>query len=203
MEKHATADIPDDEPSVYSTELWERLKARPKGVSNMSMLRHTILAVTVSSLVGVGAIAATGATASSTLLTVYPCTAVKASVGTGEGTAGSVYYPIRLKNTSGVTCTLRGYPVVSFTNKYHDPLGGQAAEDIRPHSTVTLVPNASAHSTVRVPDADNFAPSTCLPRTSTYLRVRTKMAPVATFVPLATTVCTTTAGQSFVLPIHR
>jgi hypothetical protein len=167
------------------------------------MLRHTIMAVAVSSLVGVGAIAATAATTSSTLRALHPCTAVKASVGRGDGTAGSVYYPIRLKNTSGITCTLRGYPVVSFTNKFHDPLGGQAAEDSRPHSTVTLVPNASAHSTVRVPDADNFLPGTCHPRTSTYLRVRTKMAPAATFVPLATTVCTTTAGQSFVLPIHR
>jgi hypothetical protein len=133
---------------------------------------------------------------------VHPCHAIAPSVGAPQGTAGSTYFTIRLRNASSGTCTLEGYPVVSFTTAEHDPLGGAAGEMPKAHGFVTLTPDAVARATLQVPDPGNFPRTDCHARTTTYVRVRTKADPTATFVPLTIQACTTTAGRSWISPIH-
>jgi hypothetical protein len=133
---------------------------------------------------------------------VRPCHSISSSVSRPNGTAGSTYYTIRLRNRSSGTCTLKGYPVISFVNTHHDPLGGAAGEVARAHGFVTLPAGAVARATLQVPDPGNFPRTDCHARTTTYLRVRTKADPTATFVPLVTSVCTTTDARSRISPIH-
>lgn len=133
---------------------------------------------------------------------VHACHVIAPSVGAPQGTAGSTYLTIRLRNASSGTCTLEGYPVVSFTNAEHDPLGGAAGEMPEAHGFVTLAPDAVARAILQVPDPGNFPRTDCHARTTTYVRVRTKADPTATYVPLTIQACTTTAARSWISPIH-
>ena len=44
-----------------------------------------------------------------------PCThsQVRLHIGPGDGTAGTIFYPVRFTNRSARACTLRGFPGVS------------------------------------------------------------------------------------------
>jgi hypothetical protein len=174
------------------------------------MSRRSVLtgaAVLAAIVAGPAAIASdrgsvAGAPSNDAMKVVHPCHSISSSVGRPNGTAGSTFYTIRLRNASSGTCTLEGYPVVSFTNAAHDPLGGAAGEVPRAHGLVSLPAHAAAHATLQVPDPGNFPRVDCHARATTYLRVRTKADPTATFVPLAIPVCTTTDGRSWISPIH-
>lgn len=91
----------------------------------------------------------------------------------GGGAAGSVYYPISFTNTSGSTCTLYGYPGVSFTS---GPGGSQIGRPASrnpagPPVTVTLAPGTVAHATVQVAQAANYPRSACKPVTAHWLKI--------------------------------
>lgn len=53
-------------------------------------------------------------------------TALTASLGPGSGAAGSSYYPIEFTNASSTTCTLYGYPGVSFVTASGVQVGAAA-----------------------------------------------------------------------------
>ena len=77
-----------------------------------------------------------------------------------EGGAGAGHYEVRivLKNEAPETCTLQGWPGVSFVGDGDGEQIGAAAEFDRssPHETVTLEPGASAQALVRVSQAANY-----------------------------------------------
>jgi len=89
--------------------------------------------------------------------------ALKVSIGSnGGGAAGSAYVPLDFTNISGSTCTLYGYPGVSFVTSAGAQVG--AAADRRgttPLATITLAPGAVGHATLQVVDAGNFPTSRC------------------------------------------
>jgi hypothetical protein len=87
--------------------------------------------------------------------------------------AGSVYYPLELTNTSGSTCTLFGYPGVSFVTGPSGTQLGQAASrnPVAAATTVTLAPGQVAHATLQVVQAANYDPAQCSPVTAHWLRV--------------------------------
>jgi hypothetical protein len=98
--------------------------------------------------------------------------ALAASIGPGSGAAGSTYYPIEFTNTSGATCTLYGYPGVSFITASGGQLGAAATEDpTYPRELVTLTPGAVAHAELRVTDAMNYPSPACQVVTAHRLRV--------------------------------
>ena len=98
--------------------------------------------------------------------------ALAASIGPGSGAAGSTYYPIEFTNTSGATCTLYGYPGVSFITASGRQLGAAATEDpTYPRELVTLTPGAVAHAELRVTDAMNYPSPACQVVTAHRLRV--------------------------------
>ncbi|MBV9660346.1 MAG: DUF4232 domain-containing protein [Acidimicrobiales bacterium] len=91
-----------------------------------------------------------------------PCRSAQlaGSLGQPNGAAGTIYYPLTLRNTGGSTCTLDGYPGVSFVT---GPGGSQvgAPADRMPGSvaTVTLAPGQMAQANLGISAAANFAGS--------------------------------------------
>jgi hypothetical protein len=100
---------------------------------------------------------------------------LKAVVNTSQagGAAGSVYYPIDFTNTSGSTCTLYGYPGVSFTTgRGGSQIGRPASRNpAGPPVTVTLTPGGVAHATVQVAQAGNYSRPACQPVTAHWLKI--------------------------------
>lgn len=100
---------------------------------------------------------------------------LKAAVVTGEGgaAAGSTYYPLNLTNTGSSSCSLFGYPGVSWVS---GPSGSQIGQPARRNpvitpATVVLAPGQTAHVTIQVVDAGNYDKSTCQPVTAHWLKI--------------------------------
>jgi hypothetical protein len=107
---------------------------------------------------------------------------LRVSVGAANGAAGSLYYPLRFTNVSGVPCGLYGYPGVSFVSA---PGGGELGGAAIRNSTfgpslVTLAPGAVAHASVQVVVAQSYPAARCRPVTAHWLRVY----PPGQFTPL-------------------
>jgi Domain of unknown function (DUF4232) len=102
-----------------------------------------------------------------------PTSALHLSIGTGNGAAGSVYYPLVFTNASGSACTLFGFPGVSFVTGIGGSRIGHAAtrNSDAPRQTVTLAPGGVAHATLQVVQALNFPPAKCQLTTAHWLKV--------------------------------
>ena len=89
--------------------------------------------------------------------------ALSASLGRGNGAAGSTIVPLEFRNTSGSACTLFGYPGVSFvTGPGGSQIGNSASEDsATPRQPVTLAAGSTAHALLQVAVAQNYPPSRC------------------------------------------
>jgi hypothetical protein len=84
--------------------------------------------------------------------------------GLSQGTAGSIYQVIDFTNISNVSCTLYGYPGISFasTGSSGGQIGLAAKENpTPPRQLVTLAPGATANALLRIVAAGNFPPATC------------------------------------------
>ena len=84
--------------------------------------------------------------------------------GLSQGTAGSIYQVIDFTNISNVSCTLYGYPGISFasTGSSGGQIGLAAKENpTPPRELVTLAPSATANALLRIVAAGNFPPATC------------------------------------------
>jgi hypothetical protein len=109
-------------------------------------------------------------------------TALRASVGSANGAAGSIYYPLDFTNISGTPCGLYGFPGASFVSAPGSrQLGGPAVRNptLGP-ALVTLAPGQVAHASVQVVVAQNYPVSICRPVTAHWLRVY----PPGQFAPL-------------------
>jgi len=100
---------------------------------------------------------------------------LKAAVVTGAGgaAAGSTYYPLNLTNTGSSSCSLFGYPGVSWVS---GPAGSQIGQPAKRNpvitpATVVLAPGQTAHVTLQVVDAGNYDKSTCQPVTAHWLKI--------------------------------
>lgn len=93
-------------------------------------------------------------------------------LGAGGAAAGSTYYPMEFSNIGSTTCTLYGYPGVSAIGTGGTQLGSPAGWDsaVAP-TTVTLAPDATAHTILQITDVGNFSPSSCDPTAAIGLRV--------------------------------
>ena len=104
-----------------------------------------------------------------------PCASRSLAVktGTGQGAAGSTYVPIVFTNISSATCTLYGYPGVSFAGGSPVSQIGVAADrnPATPRQLVNLAPGAVASALLRIVTAQNFPASSCQLVTASYLQV--------------------------------
>ena len=98
-----------------------------------------------------------------------PTSALRATLGAAQGTAGSAYQVIVLANVSAKTCTLYGYPGVSFVSGVGgSQIGKDAARDrTAAPKVVTLAPGQRGSFALRVVDAAALPPpaATRSPRT--------------------------------------
>lgn len=119
----------------------------------------------------------------------------KVSTSQAGAAAGSAYYPIDFTNVSGHTCTLFGYPGVSFTTGRGGSQIGQPASrsQTRPAAMVTLAPGAVAHATLQVAVAGNFPSAQCKPVTAHWLKIFPPNDFKPLYVPFTTQAC---SGQS-------
>jgi hypothetical protein len=94
-----------------------------------------------------------------------PCQSdeLKVTLGHGSAAAGTAFYEILFTNDSSTTCTLYGFPGVSFTGETYAVQVGPAAT--RNYATqpslVTLAPGAVASAEISVVDAQNYPPGPC------------------------------------------
>jgi Protein of unknown function (DUF4232) len=102
-----------------------------------------------------------------------PTSALKSALGTGNGAAGSTYYPLEFTNVSGSACTLFGYPGVSFaTGPGGSLIGRPATRNPAVASTLITIPAGStAHATLQVTDALNYPRSRCHMVTAHWLKI--------------------------------
>jgi hypothetical protein len=104
-----------------------------------------------------------------------PCASrsLGAKTGIGQGAAGSTYVQIVFTNNSSATCTLYGYPGVSFAGGSPvSQIGLAATEDpVTQRQLVTLAPGAVASALLRIVTAQNFPASRCRLVTASYLQV--------------------------------
>jgi hypothetical protein len=99
--------------------------------------------------------------------------ALRAILGTAQGTAGSAYQVIILANVSGKTCALYGYPGVSFVSRVGgSQIGKDAARDrTTAPKVVTLAPGHSGSFALRVVDAAALPAASCDPVTANWLKI--------------------------------
>lgn len=80
-----------------------------------------------------------------------------ASFGSGNGTAGTSYYDLDLRNVSSVTCFVQGYPGVSFVAGANGhQVGNPAVRVAGSTPQVVLTPQRAAVATLAVVDAGNY-----------------------------------------------
>jgi hypothetical protein len=120
-----------------------------------------------------------------------PGLTAKVDTAQGGAAAGSTYVPIDFTNTSGSSCTLYGYPGVSFVTR---PAGSQLGQAARrnPGATatmVTLAPGAMAHATLQVAAAGNYSPHACTPVTAHWLKIFPPNQPTAIYARYTVQAC--------------
>jgi hypothetical protein len=98
---------------------------------------------------------------------------VTVPAGAGGAAAGSSYYPIRFANVSGASCTLYGYPGVSFVTAQGRRQIGPAAtrNPAAARPLVTLSPGQTVHAQLQVVNAENYPPSGCGLVTAHWLKI--------------------------------
>lgn len=104
------------------------------------------------------------------------CTVADLQGGTaagGGGAAGSVEITLTFTNTSSSSCTLQGWPGVSFVGGGNGTqLGSPAALDrSSAHETQTLAPGATVNAPLKIVQAGNFDPADCTPTAADGFRV--------------------------------
>lgn len=132
---------------------------------------------TTSPTTATAAGATTSAPAAATAAGTGRCLAGQLTATLGAGAGGSAGHQnpyLVLTNKGSTTCTLKGYPGVSFVgNGTGTQLGAAAARDAGgiAVATVTLAPGASAHSQLSIANAGNYDAATCSPKVADGLRV--------------------------------
>jgi uncharacterized protein DUF4232 len=150
--------------------------------------------------------AATGLAATLLLALAYGSTALRPAASTGTtpactlaslgvrlgrdgAAAGSVYYPLVFTDLSGRSCTLYGYPGVSFIWPDGRQAGRAASRAPSAASVVTIAPGGAAHATVQVADALAYPIAMCIPVVVRRLKVYPPGSRTALVIPLSTVTC--------------
>jgi hypothetical protein len=99
---------------------------------------------------------------------------LKVTVTPGDSAAGHVGLRLVFTNTSAHSCTIYGYPGVSFLSgptghQINDPAQRSTAEG--PSTTVTVAPHGKAHADLLLVNVDNFPAANCKPIQAAGVRV--------------------------------
>lgn len=117
-------------------------------------------------------------------------TELKLSIGHGDATAGTLFRPLRFTNSGGRTCTMQGFPGVSYVagDDGHQ-VGPAAFREGTKGAPVSLAPGDTAFATVGFVQVHNFDPNVCKPTPVRGLRVYPPHEFASLFLPLDGTGC--------------
>jgi Protein of unknown function (DUF4232) len=121
---------------------------------------------------------------------------LKALVGPEGVAAGSAYYPIELTNIANSSCTLYGFPGVSFVTHVDGSQIGPAATEnpIRPRRLVKLAPGKTASALLQVVNAANYPARRCKPVTAHWLKVYPPGETSALYYNFSATICSASSS---------
>ena len=121
------------------------------------------------------------------------CTTADLSVtlGSGEGAAGSTYYPITVTNKGREACKTGGFGGVSLVDSPSgDPIGAPADRTQQSDVVaITLQPGQAAKTTLQVTEAGNYDKGRCQPTNATGLRIYPPNETHSAYVKLAAPAC--------------
>jgi Protein of unknown function (DUF4232) len=130
---------------------------------------------TVSAGTASAAVSPTAAPTQAAAASACATSALKVAVPAGPGgaAAGSSYYPIQFANVSSASCTLYGYPGVSFVTAQGGRQIGPAAtrNPAAARQLVTLSPGQTVHAELQVINAENYPPAGCGLVTAHWLKI--------------------------------
>jgi hypothetical protein len=123
----------------------------------------------------------------------------------GGGAAGTEFEAVVFTNKSTRTCTLYGYPGVSFvTGDNGTQVNDAFTRTDGEKKIISLAPGAAAHASIGLPSVANFAAATCKPVPIRGFRVYPPDETAAVFVSAAQQACSTKGhGVGQVLPVTR
>jgi len=127
---------------------------------------------------------------------------LKLSLGPTDGAAGTTYQEVVFTNTGDSSCTLHGFPGVSYVDAGGAIIGKPTTEDPGARITVVLAVHGQAHSLLRQPDAGNFPASRCHLTTTDRLQVYPPGETHQLFVTDRTQVCATGLGRGGIGPVR-
>ncbi len=119
------------------------------------------------------------------------------SIGAPNGAAGTTYYPLRVRNSARVACSISGFALVrAWRTMKGNPLGPVARRVSLPGygAAIRLAPGDSASALLGVSNVGNYPPRTCKPAAAVALSVSAASAHL--IVPLSLQVCTKQASLS-------
>jgi Protein of unknown function (DUF4232) len=122
-----------------------------------------------------------------------PCAtaALRVTLGSQEGAAaGHFYRTLDFTNISGASCTLYGYPGVSFVTAIGgSQIGAGASRSPASKLLIVLAPGKKAHATLDLLDVLNFPSSQCAATNAHWIKVYPPNQFSATYVPWTAMVC--------------
>ncbi|HEU5473243.1 MAG TPA: DUF4232 domain-containing protein [Actinophytocola sp.] len=112
-------------------------------------------------------------------------TELKLSLGQGDAAAGTAYRPLRFTNAGARTCTIQGFPGVSYVTGDDGHQVGPAAFRVGSKgAAVALAPGVTANAPVGFIQVRNFDPAVCRPTPVRGLRVYPPHETASLFVPM-------------------
>jgi uncharacterized protein DUF4232 len=89
---------------------------------------------------------------------------VRLHVGRGNGTAGTIFYPLTFTNQSAHACALRGFPGVASVTRRHHRVGSPATRDsVRPRTVRLRAHGGTATAVLGIVDTGALPRSSCRP----------------------------------------
>jgi hypothetical protein len=129
-----------------------------------------------------------------------PTSDLRLSLGPANGAAGSTYYPLVFTNSGSASCTVAGYPGVSYVSgSSGTQVGAAATRDPGHAAVITLAPGGSASALLREGQAGAFG---CRQTEVRGLRVYPPGDRQAAFLAQPGQACTTPVRQLSVGPLY-
>lgn len=106
-----------------------------------------------------------------------------------DGAAGTIYHHVVVTNKTNRSCTITGYPTV-FMLASNDVVLGQGAGALSTYTPtkITLIPKASAHAAIGIPNSGNFDAGICT-AISAHLQVYIPSSEIPLTVPFSAANC--------------
>lgn len=118
---------------------------------------------------------------------------LKLTLGESDGAAGTVYRPLNFTNTGGRTCTVQGFPGVSYVAGDDGHQVGPAAKRLGSKGdALSVAPGKAVHVDIGFVNVQNFDPAACKPTAVRGLRIYPPHDTASVFVPMSGSGCSAT-----------